>query len=99
VIVANLKPASLRGVISQGMLLAAEGEGGKLTLAVAENARPGDPVRAEGLDGSPKPQITLKDFEQSPLTMRSGRVFYGEHPLVSPQGPVTAQAPDGASVR
>ncbi len=39
VLVANLKPASLRGVMSQGLLLAADGEGGKLSLAFPEAAR------------------------------------------------------------
>ena len=33
VVVANLKPAKLRGIVSQGMILAAEDEDGRLALA------------------------------------------------------------------
>lgn len=32
-VIANLKPTKLRGVLSEGMLLAAEDENGKLSLA------------------------------------------------------------------
>jgi methionyl-tRNA synthetase len=46
VVVANLKPARLRGVESQGMLLAATPEGGKPILATFETeVPPGAKVR------------------------------------------------------
>ncbi len=46
VLVANLKPARLRGVESQGMILAAVGADGSIRLvAPEEGARPGDRVR------------------------------------------------------
>jgi methionyl-tRNA synthetase len=46
VVVANLKPARLRGVESQGMLLAATPEGGKPILATFESeVPPGAKVR------------------------------------------------------
>jgi len=98
VLVANLKPAMLRGVASMGMMLAADGEG-KLSLANPEGAKPGDAVTAEGLESKPKPQITIKDFEKCPLTVRNGQVCYKDKPLRTPHGPVLAHAPDGAEVR
>lgn len=45
VIVANLKPAVIRGVESQGMLLAAEGAGGSVVLAPEAPVEPGAGVK------------------------------------------------------
>jgi methionyl-tRNA synthetase len=46
VVVANLKPAKLRGVMSRGMLLAAEfGDGDLAVLTVDKDVPPGSPVR------------------------------------------------------
>ena len=46
VIVANLKPAKLMGIESNGMVLASSGEGGKPVLvAPGDGAMPGDRVR------------------------------------------------------
>lgn len=99
VMVYNLKPANLRGVESRGMILASEAEGGKLSPVVPENGKPGDDVTAEGLASSPKADLTLKEFEKAPLSVKSGRVCYGDRPLQSPQGPISSPAPDGAGVR
>jgi len=99
VVVYNLKPANLRGVESKGMILAAEAEGGKLAPVVPEHGKPGDDVTAEGLASMPKPDLTLKEFEKASLSVKSGRVGYGDRPLQSPSGPVLSAAPDGASVR
>lgn len=46
VVVANLEPATLRGVESQGMLLAASDDAGRLAVVVPERpVSPGAPVR------------------------------------------------------
>ena len=46
IVVANLKPAKLFGLESQGMLLAAEDENGKSqVLEVKENVKPGTRIR------------------------------------------------------
>ena len=99
VVVANLKVASLRGVQSQGMLLASEGKDGVLTLVSPQDAKRGDSVRATGLTTSPKPQITLKEFEACPLQVRSGQVWYRDFPLETNAGKILSQAPDGSTVR
>jgi methionyl-tRNA synthetase len=99
VMVYNLKPANLRGVESMGMILAAEGEGGKLVPVDPGAALPGEDVTAEGIALAPKAGLTLKDFEKAPLQVKDGKVVYGEKPLASSQGPVRAAAPDGAQVR
>lgn len=99
VVVYNLKPALLRGVESQGMLLAAEGEGGKLAPVDPQGAAPGDDVRAPDLPFAPKAGLTLKDFEKAPLTAAGGLVAYKGKALRSPAGSILAQAPDGTTVR
>ena len=105
VLVANLKPAKLRGIESHGMLLAAdseqdaEGKTLRLSLVRPENAAVGDPVSATGIDRAPKAQITIKDFDKVTLTVQNGTVTYAGKALSTPKGPVTADAPDGATVR
>jgi methionyl-tRNA synthetase len=105
VLVANLRPAKLRGIESHGMLLAADaapaGADGRpplLSLATPEGAAAGDPVSAAGIERAPKAQIKIQEFDKCPLTVKNGQVHYGEKALSTPKGPVTAQAPDGAGV-
>lgn len=45
VIVANLKPAKLRGITSQGMVLAAVGTDGLCVVSPRKPTPPGSPVR------------------------------------------------------
>ena len=45
VVVVNLAPAKLRGVVSQGMLLAAGGDKGVIELATVADCGPGEVVR------------------------------------------------------
>lgn len=105
VLVANLKPARLRGIESHGMLLAAdaerdaEGKTVRLSLVNPGTAAVGDAVSAEGIERAPKAQITIKDFDKVTLTVANGVVTYAGKPLSTPQGPLTAEAPDGAEVR
>ena len=52
VIVANLKPAKLMGIESNGMVLASSSEGGKpILVAPGEGAEPGQRVRLTALAG------------------------------------------------
>jgi len=89
VIVANLQPARLRGELSQGMLLAAEGEG-TLGLLFAPGAAPGTSVAAtRAAPGAG--QITIDDFRQHELVAdESGVAIDGERvetpPLVVDRG-------------
>ncbi len=75
VIVKNLKPAKLRGVESQGMLLAAEGresappkegksamEQGVVEALFLEKSKVGDKVSLKGAKSAPKAEIDIKDF-------------------------------------
>ncbi|KAK9918584.1 hypothetical protein WJX75_005162 [Coccomyxa subellipsoidea] len=68
VLVANLKPANMRGVKSQAMVLAATSPDGTMVELVepAESASPGDRVTADGFDADPEEQLNpkKKQFEQ-----------------------------------
>jgi methionyl-tRNA synthetase len=105
VLVANLKPAKLRGIESHGMLLAAdaeqdaEGKTVRLSLVNPGTAAVGDGVAATGIERAPKAQITIKDFDKVTLSAQGGIVTYSGKPLSTPNGPITADAPDGAMVR
>ncbi len=70
VVVANLKPARLRGEESQGMLLAAQGED-RLGLLFAD-AEPGTRLTTASM-GEPGPeQITIDDFAEHGLEAGPG---------------------------
>ncbi len=61
VIVKNLKPAVLRGIESQGMLLAAEKDG-KLEVLSPVGAKPGDKATPEGEAAKEAGEITIDQF-------------------------------------
>ena len=98
VLFANLKPAKLRGIESAGMLLAADSGGGPRLLGTGEIPS-GSLLALGGITPDPKPKATLKDFERVPLAVRGGAVYYGELPLHCAESNVTAEGPDGTSVR
>ncbi len=66
VVVANLQPAKLRGEISQGMLLAAEDDSGRLGVLLAPDALPGTGLRPEG-GPPPDDEITFQGFHENTL--------------------------------
>lgn len=74
VVVCNLKKAKLRGVESQGMLLAAEEKSkkdGKLVvgLLLAEKSKPGDAVAPDGMEVEARPNFDIKDFAKLKLVI------------------------------
>jgi methionyl-tRNA synthetase len=80
VVVTNLQHAKLRGEVSQGMLLAAENEEGRLGLLLAPDAVPGTPVRVP--EGPPPDQeITFQGFHENTLLASPGGVTLNGVPL------------------
>lgn len=80
VVVANLQPAKLRGEVSQGMLLAAEDEDGRLGVLLAPEARPGTPLRVRG-HPEPDAEITFLEFHENDLLAGPGGVTLNGRPL------------------
>lgn len=101
-LVYNLKPAKLRGVKSQGMLLAASKENpdGSETVEVltAPWAEPGQRVTLEGYEPvDQKKRIKIDDFFAVPITTEGGIVKVGSKQLlVSGQGLVTEVVHNGS---
>ena len=96
VIVSNLKPAKLRGVESQGMVLAAEkGDKVKVLLAPAEE---GELVTLPGVRPTNQ-QITINEFSKIKLEVKNKRVLYDGEPLRTNKGAVTVEIEDGATIK
>lgn len=74
VVLCNLEPVIIRGVKSEGMLLA--GENKDVGLLIAEKSEAGDKVFVEGIETEPKESIKLKDFEEVGLKVKNGFVVY-----------------------
>lgn len=101
-LVYNLKPAKLRGVKSQGMLLAASRENpdGSETVEVltAPWAAPGTRVTIDGLEPvDEKKRIKIDDFFAVPIVTEGGVVKVGSKQLlVADRGLVTEVVPNGS---
>ena len=97
IFISNLKPAMLRGVQSQGMMLAAEKDG-IVKVLEAPNAHAGDQVFVEGI--TPKTEeITIEDFQKIILTTKNKSAVYGDKQLKTHKGTVVVDLPDGAKIR
>jgi methionyl-tRNA synthetase len=91
----NLKPAKLRGVKSQGMLLAAEDESGERDIVevLFVDAEPGSRV---GIEDKPLPEeapkkIKIDQFFEVPMTVKDHTVMVGDTPLIIGGAPVTTK--------
>ena len=80
VVVANLQHAKLRGEVSQGMLLAAENEEGRLGVLLAPEAEPGTPVRPAG-GPDPDAEITFPGFHENTLLAGPDGVTVNGNPI------------------
>ena len=79
VLVRNLKPAKIRGVVSEGMLLAAEGKKG-IGLLLSDD-KPGTDVFVEGVEKRPARVVEVKDLLKLGIRARGGKVYYREKVL------------------
>jgi methionyl-tRNA synthetase len=84
VIVANLKPAKIRGITSKGMLLAAE-DGNVVSLLNPGDANPGSEVVINGIKKDPANVLEFDDFKKVNMTVDenqkaiyNGKVLQGE---------------------
>ncbi len=103
-VLANLKPAKLRGIESRGMILATDRRDGKVAPVDPGAAQIGDLVAAAGIVSAPKAKLTIEEFQAAPLVIDGGRVVYRDaagkiHPLSTPAGDLRCDAEDGATVR
>eukprot|EP00004_Rigifila_ramosa_P024932 TRINITY_DN732_c0_g1_i6.p1 TRINITY_DN732_c0_g1~~TRINITY_DN732_c0_g1_i6.p1 ORF type:complete len:261 (+),score=67.79 TRINITY_DN732_c0_g1_i6:826-1608(+) len=105
--VCNLKPAKMRGVESQGMIVAASNAEHTIVelLEVPEGSAPGDRVTWPGYPGEPVPQLNAKkkqfeSIQPNFTTIADGTAVFKGVPFTLPRG--VARAPTlgaGATVR
>ena len=89
VVVANLKPAKLRGIESKGMLLAAEDDTGVVSLLHPEGAEPGSEIYVDGIPRKPLPILEFNDFKEITMTIGSNQeAMYNGKPLKTKSGKV-----------
>jgi methionyl-tRNA synthetase len=100
VLFANLKPAPLRGVMSQGMLLAGDGSENKAVLvAPPANAAVGTRIGIAGITADTETrELKLKDFDKIKLSVQNGNVLCGNAALSIDGAPITCAVSDGAGV-
>jgi methionyl-tRNA synthetase len=98
-VLANLKPAVLRGVPSAGMVLASDRADGAVVPVDPGEAEIGDLITVEGIETVPKKKLSKSNFEKAPLFAKGGVVVYRDKPLRSPAGELKCDAEDGATVR
>ncbi len=89
VIVANLKPAKLRGKLSQGMLLASEDENRNVGLVLAPDAVPGTKVLCSNITTNPSKELTIDEFFSIRLESSERGVFLGENELLADKKSLT----------
>jgi len=101
VIVTNLKPATIRGVKSDGMLLAAGGGTDTIALLNPGEAKPGSVVFIEGIQKEPVRILEFEEFKQIKMTVdEKQQIKYKEKILQSEKGPIVTDktVKEGANV-
>jgi len=100
VIIANLEYTKVRGVESQGMILAADKEKDLAVLSVC-GAKPGESVFADGISKKPVSGFKFKDFLKIDMKVTKDRqVAYKDIVLKTESGKaVTAEIGEGAKIR
>ncbi len=103
IVVANLKPAKLRGIKSAGMLLAASATDettGSETVEVlfVDHLEPGTRLELEGYVPADQPKrIKIDEFFDIPIRTTAGQVYVGDARLFAGDQPVsTSVVQDGA---
>lgn len=79
VVVCNLKPAKLKGQLSEGMLLAGE-KGKEVGVLYAEKSEAGDQVKVDGAEVD-KSQINIDQFSKLKIKVKDGKVLFSNKVL------------------
>ena len=98
ILVANLKPAKLRGLLSKGMLLAADDGEGRVEVLEVPDVEPGTRIYLQGDPGedSPLSEITVDDFFSVKIEVRENKVqIEGMQLVCDGKGVFTKQIREG----
>ena len=97
IIISNLKPAILRGIESQGMLLAAQ-IGNEVKVLEAPKSNAGEQVFVDGEEIGNE-QITIDDFAQIKLTTKDKHAVFDGKQLQTKKETVFVDIADNATIR
>lgn len=81
ILLKNLKPAKLRGVLSEGMLLAAENKNDEVEVLTCPTAQIGDKVTLGNVIPNPKDTIEFKEFSKIKIVVRDNKIKIGNDHL------------------
>ena len=91
VIVSNLKPAKIRGIKSNGMLLAAENGKGTCSLLNPGESSSGSEVFVNGVPREPVSVLDFEDFKKVNMTIGEGqKAVYNGKVMKAEKGNVTS---------
>lgn len=94
-LVANLKKAKLRGVESQGMILAADNPDGSVHLLSPEG-EPGSFATVDGYDHKPGQNLAIEALDPVVLEIRDGGLSFEGKPVTAGGMKIACSAVDGA---
>ncbi len=98
-IVANLEPADLRGVKSEGMVLAAEDKKGKLSL-LETDAKVGESASVSSVESNPLKSVSYDEFTKVKIVVKTGYPqFDGKNLMVGKKTVICNGVADDATVR
>ncbi len=99
VVIINLKKAKIRGIESEGMLLAVD-ENGKAVLLIA-SAKEGSRVYVEGIQPNPEKEISYEEFRKIKMLSKGNAIEYKGKLLRDDSDIIKIDRPvkDGYSVR
>jgi len=98
IVVTNLKHAKLRGVESQGMLLAGEDKEGRVGVLTVKEAKAGDVANFGNLENSNK-EISFENFQKLKIIVKESRVVSNDLELKTNKETVSVEKVENGRVR
>ena len=87
----NLKPAKLRGILSEGMLLAGEDKEGNIEVIDCENFEIGDKILIKNIKQNYKKEIDFKEFQKIKFKIKNNELFVNEKQLFIGEKPIKTE--------
>ena len=81
IVINNLESSNIRGVQSNGMLLAVEDDNQKLSLLTSSKSKPGDKVYTDQQNSKPLKEIKFNDFKKIKLITKNNKIYYQDKQL------------------
>lgn len=98
IMITNLKYSKLRGIESQGMLLAGD-DGKDVGVLTIKNAEPGTPAVIEGFENSTE-QISFEQFKKLKITVKNNKPYYENKEVKAGSESIKVEkVKDGAEIR